>query len=553
MPDLIVRRRRAPEVMCTEPWTTLEMPGLDGVVNQCGGDWTNGRRGNILDSTLAEIWNGLGFQEARRQMGQGDLSQLCQPICTRLYDGVLHEKQLRIQAGAPAFVQNQLLIAEEIADRKEIVKGLPLHITLCPNSYCNYDCTFCFAHGSTAQRRDMPERVWDELPVFLPTLKTLTLLGGEPLANPRVWEFLTTFDTDRYPDVRLDIFTNGSLLTEKALARIKGGAGEVTISMNAGDAETYQLIERPTVTLPDLMSNVDALMRFREHHAWWFGITLSFIVMRENVHTLIPFGQLALDRNLHIRLVGLLLRGPYGATYDFYKEPEGARHVIGHLDRFAEWARQAGRPDYAQQAVAARNAVMGKATAATGLPAAALVPLGVPSDDPPPRAPPSPEPPPPSAWTRFVRLPRQTWRALRRTGTPTPQRRVATPTDSRRDWRNTRLANLGPQPGVRVDVARRRRRGRRFLVVVFVVRLHAAATLVISGIAVELVVQGLFADAEGLRGPRLVPAEPRERGLDVRAVDVAQALADREPDARVASAVHHVVGQVRLGDQVAFA
>jgi MoaA/NifB/PqqE/SkfB family radical SAM enzyme len=380
VPEIIVRMRKAPNVVCTEPWTTIEMSGHDGNVHQCGGNWTSRLMGNIHENSLTEIWNGKPYQEARRLMGQSTVSDLCKPICTRLYDGVLHEGKFLIQAGSEPFVKNQLLLAEEIAERKEILTALPRHMTLCPSSYCNYNCVFC-DHGRRP-RWDMPDRVWDELPYFLPALKTLTLLGGEPFANARVWEFLTTFDTEKYPDVRLDIFTNGALMTEKALSKVRSSSlGEITISLNAGESDVYDAIERGSATLDKVVSNIDALIRLRDQYQWWFGITLSLIVMKENAHTLIPFGQLALERNLHVRLVGLLVRRPEDEPYNFYKNPDDVRHVVHHLDQFIAWAKHVGRPDYVQQAEASRDAVVGEAQTGgevTKIRPTRLVPLQVP-------------------------------------------------------------------------------------------------------------------------------------------------------------------------------
>jgi MoaA/NifB/PqqE/SkfB family radical SAM enzyme len=376
VPEIIVRRRRDPEVICTEPWTTLEMTGHDGNVHQCGGNWSDIPRGSIYENSLMEIWNGPGFEEARHLMGKATVDTLCNAICTRLYDGVLHEKKFKIRAGSEVFVKNQLLLAEEIAERKEIIQGLPTHMSLCPSTYCNYNCVFC-DHGRR-QRWDMPERIWEELPLFLPTLKTLTLLGGEPFANSRVWEFLTTFDTEKYPDVRLDIFTNGGLMTEKLLRRVRSSSlGEITISLNSGAADVYEKIENPSVPFDQVLKNVDALIRFRDDFNWWFGITLSLIVMRENSHTLIRFGQLALERNLHMRLVGLLVDGRYEGL-NYYKDPDAVTKVVADLDEFIRWATHVGRPDYVSQAKGAREAVIGEAQAAGGRPQGKLVPLQIP-------------------------------------------------------------------------------------------------------------------------------------------------------------------------------
>ena len=70
-PEVLTRRSSEPrpEVICWTPWTTMEITDPDGRTRQCGADWTLGSRGNYFDASLAEIWNGPGYQEARRIMG----------------------------------------------------------------------------------------------------------------------------------------------------------------------------------------------------------------------------------------------------------------------------------------------------------------------------------------------------------------------------------------------------------------------------------------------------------------------------------------------------
>ena len=356
VPEVITSRRGPLPVVCSEPWTTMELSDPDGRVRQCGGNWTEGDRGNIFQDSLIDIWNGPGYQEARRVMAGGQLGDLCRPVCIRLHDGKLHERELRIQQGTPRFVENQLLLAEEMAERREVMRSLPLHMTISPSTYCNYDCIFC-DFGRTP-RRDMPESVWDELPRFLPTLKTLTLLGGEPLASPRVWHFLRELDTDLYPDVRIDIFTNGALMTDKALRQIrKCSLGEVTVSLNAGTDEIYRQVERG-IDLASVMENVDALIRYRSEQPFWFGITLSFIVQSQNAHTMIAFGELAHARNLHIRLVALNVQNFF--ELNFYRDPEEVVRVIAHVDEFGRWAARV-RPEWLPQVAAVREAILGEA------------------------------------------------------------------------------------------------------------------------------------------------------------------------------------------------
>jgi molybdenum cofactor biosynthesis enzyme MoaA len=356
VPEAIIKRRPEVDVLCVTPWTTIEIVDPNGRVRQCCSTWTAGDRGCVLGSTMLELWNGSGYQTARRVMASGALDELCLPICSRLHDRKFSEKGFRIQSGSDVFVKNQLVLADEIAQRKEVLTAMPLRLAVCPSTYCNYNCIMC-DHGRTP-RRDLPESIWEELPLFLPTLQSLTLLGGEPLANPHTWKFLRSFDVEKYPDASVDLVTNGSFLTEHALKHIRKCAlGDVTISVNAGTAEVYEGVQRG-VPLEQLLQNIDALIRFRESRPFWFGITLSFVVQPAAAHTLIEFGEIAHARDLRIRLMALNPEQHEGL--DFYEDPEEVARVIEHVDRFIAWASEV-RPEWLAEIRAARTAVVEEA------------------------------------------------------------------------------------------------------------------------------------------------------------------------------------------------
>ena len=376
VPEIIVKRRPETEVVCVTPWTTIEIVDPDGKARQCCSTWTAGDRGVVLGSSMLEVWNGPGYQEARRTMASASLDDLCMPICSRLHDRKFEEKRFKIQSGSDVFVKNQILLADEIAQRREILAALPLRLAICPSTYCNYNCIMC-DHGRSP-RRDLPESIWEELPRFLPTLQSLTLLGGEPLANPHTWQFLRSFDVEKYPDASLDLVTNGSLLNEHALKHIqKCALGDVIISFNAGTAEAYERVQRG-IQLEQVLKNVDALIRFRESRPWWFGITLSFVIQPAAAHTLIAFGEIAHARNLRIRLMALNPENHEGL--DFYEDPDEVARVLEHVDRFIAWVTEV-RPEWLPEVLAARTAVVGEAASRTARPAA-LVTLRRSASDP---------------------------------------------------------------------------------------------------------------------------------------------------------------------------
>jgi len=358
VPAFIVKQRPPAEIACVSPWTTMEITDPVGDVRQCCSTWTVRHCGNVHGTTLGALWNGEGYQTARRIMSGADLAPLCQPLCSRLHDRKFSESKLQIQPGSERFVKNQLLMAEDIAQRREVVRSRPIRMTMAASTFCNYNCIMC-DNGRTP-RRDLADHVWEELPEFMPTLRSLTLLGGEPLAIQNTMRFLRDFDSDRWPDAVIDLVTNGSLLTEKVLDRLgKCSFGDLTVSLNAGTAEVYEQVQRG-LSLATVLENIDALVRYRDRRPRYFGITLSFVVQPANAHTLIPFGELASQRNLRVRLIAL--SGENAPELDFYRDQDVVASVVAHIDAFIAYCKKI-RPEWLPEAWAARTAVLSEAAA----------------------------------------------------------------------------------------------------------------------------------------------------------------------------------------------
>jgi MoaA/NifB/PqqE/SkfB family radical SAM enzyme len=368
VPFDVVKRRASPPIVCTTPWTTLEVVDPDGKARQCCSAWTAGDRGNVREASLDAVWNGAGYQEARRIMSGDALASLCNPICNRLHDRAFAETAFKIVSGTEAFVKNQLVIAEDLAERRQVARGRPLELILCPSTYCNYDCIMC-QHGRSP-RRDLPDRVLDEAEALLPTLRSLTFLGGEPLANPRTMRFLRDFDVATLPDLRVDLVTNGSLLGERARAMLgRSPFGDVTISLNAGTPEVYERVQRG-LRLDEILANVDGLLELRRSHPRWFGITLSFVLQPTAAHTLLDFARIADARGVRIRLMALNVE--QAPELDFYGDPDRVAGVLSHVDALERFAADR-RPEWlgevrgARAALVAEAARRGAATARDGV------------------------------------------------------------------------------------------------------------------------------------------------------------------------------------------
>jgi molybdenum cofactor biosynthesis enzyme MoaA len=292
-------------------------------------------------------------------MKRGPVDALCRPICPRRYDRLHEERRFVILPGSEVYVRNQEIMAEDIAEGREHVRCMPLTLGFAMSTYCNYDCIMC-DYGRTP-RRDLPADVWDELPAFLPTLRTLTFTGGEPLADAGVMQFLREFDSERWPDAAVSVTTNGSLLTPRALAHLRRCTfSDIIVSLNAGTSEVYEQVQRGC-PLATVLANLDALITFRAQRERPFHLRLGFVVQSANAHTLIEFGEIAASRHVGIRLLPLSTEG--NPHLDFYRDADEVARVVEHLDRFESWAH-AREPGFLQEIRTTRTAIL--ARAATG-------------------------------------------------------------------------------------------------------------------------------------------------------------------------------------------
>ena len=345
------------QLVCTAPWTMLEVADPTGTVNQCCSEWTNQVCGRTSTGGLRELWNGPGYRRARQSIASGSANQLCRPVCPRLHDRDWAESKFRIYPGSERFEANQRRIADDLANRASVSTAMPTHMTITSSSYCNYDCIMCMCGRSP--RRELPQAVWDELPEFLPYLWSLNVLGGEPLADPRVTDLLRTLDVDRYPDLGVSLITNGSLLNRRYLQHIDLQVFRgITISLNAGTPEAYLAVQRG-VALEDVLLNLDELLKARAEQSAEFSLQLSFVVQPEAIHTLPEFGALADERGVDIRLLPMT-RIPDGAYY--YTDQEAVDRVLHHLTEFEKLSQ--AKPLWQREILGAKDAVRLTAAAA---------------------------------------------------------------------------------------------------------------------------------------------------------------------------------------------
>ena len=111
---------------------------------------------------------------------------------------------------------------------------------------CNLSCPSCRTNLNFNNSKTHQEEVKHELTTIVekfPKLALLNLSGsGDPFASFGARDWLLNFDPDKYPHLKFDIRTNGTMLTPRLwnrLSNIHNSINELRISTDAATEKTY--------------------------------------------------------------------------------------------------------------------------------------------------------------------------------------------------------------------------------------------------------------------------------------------------------------------------
>lgn len=149
--------------------------------------------------------------------------------------------------------------------------GISLGVDLVAPKCCTLDCVYCEAGETTdltlTRREYVPaDAVIAELDKFLaahPVLDYITFSGaGEPTLNSRIGD-VARFIKEHYPEYRICLLTNGTLLQDAALRRDIAMIDLFVPNFDASDDQELALINRPApgVTVAGLAEGIRALCR----------------------------------------------------------------------------------------------------------------------------------------------------------------------------------------------------------------------------------------------------------------------------------------------------
>ena len=358
-------------VACTRPWTTLELLALEPhMAGPCNEDWLKRTLEPLEGGTLQGAWNGAYFRTMRERLAAGTDHEVCHAHCSersRAAGQPLARGRQFVTGRAPAFLANRLVQAREILAGAAVLASRPTSLSFGPTGRCNHRCVMCHNLNDRERGlvRELGQPFYEQIRLLLPTLAELHVSGaGEPLVSAPFREFLAGLDAARYPDLRVNLTTNGALLDQRLQQRLLAVPfGTVLVSLNAVTPETHRAV-CGVDDFARVRRNLDTLLANRARFAAGPpAVQLSFVVMRKNLHELPAFLDLARSTGCAVRLTAMEPDN-LNAHESLASDPaELARAQALLAEQAAAWSREARIVQYLASvadtlAVQARTAVV---------------------------------------------------------------------------------------------------------------------------------------------------------------------------------------------------
>lgn len=264
--------------ICVYPFWHAEID-CDGNVSGCCPDYTDFYFfGNIFKQPFQEIWNGDKWVNFRKDIISCNYEKCNLDMCMGLDD--------------TQFISNTPKKGLDIKPKN------PQFVTLSLDPSCNVKCIFCRDKKHFINKDDL-KKITDMIDnYFIPMLENVeivTLNGAGELFASKFCKQLIQKATEKYEQIKFDIFTNGLSCNEKTLKifGLKNRINMVTVSIHAASEETYNKIIQYS-DFNKVMDNCKYLSELKKSGEI-NDFALTFVVTSLNYHEIPDFIELAVS------------------------------------------------------------------------------------------------------------------------------------------------------------------------------------------------------------------------------------------------------------------
>jgi sulfatase maturation enzyme AslB (radical SAM superfamily) len=226
---------------CRSPFEQVDV--LEKSVHQCCASWLPTSAGNLMTTAWKDVWNSSNAQAVRQSMHDGSYRYCNKILCPEIQGNNL-EASDAISETTPYW--------KSIVDFRAtyLPKG-PKTVNLSYDKTCNLSCPSCRTEkiAATSEMRIQ----FDDLQLrnILPMLKeadTAFITGsGDPFASKNFRNVLSRINKKDYPNLKIQLMTNGMLFTPQEWEKfpnLKGQVSLVKVSIDAATGPTHELLRR---------------------------------------------------------------------------------------------------------------------------------------------------------------------------------------------------------------------------------------------------------------------------------------------------------------------
>lgn len=277
---------------CPNPFVQLDVYE-DGRLYSCCSAWLPTPLGNLKARSVKQAWNSTASQKIRESIFDGSFRYCDHKVCPSIQQGDLPTLEE---------ARNDPRLGEIIDQRQTMLETLPTFINLCNDQSCNLYCPSCrvsrinHPHGKEYEKRQhLQDKITQELfsrPTGHPF--TVNVTGsGDPFASAVFRDFLYKLKGEDFPNMQINLQTNGVLLTPRNWQRMAGihdNIATILVSYDAATPETYAITRRGG-DWDLLQENVKRLGELRAEGALKL-LRLDFVVQLANYREIPAFVEI---------------------------------------------------------------------------------------------------------------------------------------------------------------------------------------------------------------------------------------------------------------------
>jgi MoaA/NifB/PqqE/SkfB family radical SAM enzyme len=261
---------------CLSPFVMIEVT-IEGDVRMCGcGGWMPTTIGNLKETTLKEMLHSDLAQKIRQSIIDGSYVYCNEKLC-----GVIANNSLNTINTVPANIR-------ELFDDPAKFE-MPHHISFQGDETCNLSCPSCRTKIIKTPKEQQAEqlRIGEIVSNNLfhqasdKKIKLECSGTGEVFASPMLMNFINSIDCSKFPNLELDIGTNG-LMCEQNWHRLGDkhrAIKKITVSIDASQAGTYEKLRRGG-KWPKILEAMKFLQS--KKHELGFALHTRIIVQQQN-------------------------------------------------------------------------------------------------------------------------------------------------------------------------------------------------------------------------------------------------------------------------------